>query len=127
MSVTFYIAGEEIDFEADWPRDDDPSPKFLNLANANAVDLLRWLGYETDGRDLYGALLPGDLRARCQRRLAPTPKNVSDDLPRAYVERHNAAGGRVIQCERQMGYLREKTTKLLAIAERAGDRPIVFD
>lgn len=113
MSVTFYVSGESPDYEAS-------VPNYLNLANANAADLLRWLGFEVD-EDLSGLLAPGDLRARCEQRLTSTPANVSQDLPRATIQREN-----VVQCGRAAGYLRARTAELLALALRAGDRVIEY-
>ena len=114
MSVTFTISGERADYE-------DPST-FINVGNANAADLLRWLGYECDGLDMVGAFAPGDLRARCLRRLDVSRfENVTDDLPRG-----SFTDGRFTSVGRDLGYLKGRTLELLALAERAGDRAIEF-
>jgi hypothetical protein len=67
-------------------------------------------------------LLPGDLRARCERRLDPARfENVTDDLPLgAFSE------GRLHSAGRSMGYLKDRTAELLEMAKRAGDRAIEF-
>lgn len=119
MSVTFHVCGETPEFET---ADDS----WLNISNVHAIELLRWLGYEVDPSELDGVLAPGDLRARCRRRLASTPENVASDLPRAGLDRVGRHGCRVIMPARDAGYLRSKAAVLLRIAERAGDRLIVY-
>ena len=108
MSVTFQIEGERADLET--------GANYLNLANGNAAELLRWLGLE-DGN--YGAIRSTDLAARCRRRLWPEKRNEDPG-------REGAENGRVIDCGRRAGYLPEKAADLLKLCERAGHRRIVW-
>ncbi len=104
MSVTFSARG--------YRSAANDTEAWINLANANAADLLEWLGYPRE--PLYGSLDARELAARCRRRLWPEARNVDPALP-SHVE------GRFIFCGRRPAYLRERTAELLAIAERAGD------
>lgn len=125
MSITFTVEGERANYDEVF--DHGAEPNYLNLANQNAWDLLRFLGFELD-EDLAcsGVLLPGDLRTRCVRRLSDSPVNFSDDLARAQVDIHPEDQCRQIRCGRSAGYLRDRAAELLKLAERAGDRPIVY-
>jgi hypothetical protein len=86
----------------------------MNLANANALELLAWLGVE---QDWCGTLDAADLAARCRRRLWDESRN--HDPMRPAESWSGAQGCRVIVAERREGYLREQTGRLLAIAEQA--------
>lgn len=90
----------------------------LNVANDNAIDLLRWLGFPVKGdSELYGSAPASDIEARCRRRLWPEARNEDPELP-GYVERAPGAAT-LINCGRRPGYLREKTERLLAMATEA--------
>jgi hypothetical protein len=151
MSVQFIISGENPNFDADacpvcvdgeWQtcracdgsgfsadyRAGKITPRnFVDMTNVHAVELLAWLGFEIDREDQpNGVLLPGDLRARCARRLASTPANVASDLPRAEHRSRGAKGARLLLPARRTGYLADKARALLELAERAGDRAITY-
>jgi hypothetical protein len=151
MSVQFYVAGEHTNAAEQLcsclrDGDADPScatcrgsgftdvePNYLDFSTSNAADLLRWLGYELDPEDgdVSGFLAPGDLRARCERRMRETPENFAEDLPKASWtgrgrDPMGLPGARVITCGRRAGYLRERTAELLALAVRAGDRFVEY-
>lgn len=153
MSTTFHVSGETPNFDADacpacrdgdWQACEDcdgsgfseayragrpTPPNYVNVGHGNVAELLRWLGYEVDADvATSGILLPGDLRARCMRRLASTPDNVATDLPRAGLSFGGPGTGhcRVIRGERRAGYLADKARELLALAERAGDRVVEY-
>jgi hypothetical protein len=83
MSVTFHTEGQGPDY-------DDPST-YLNLANANACELLEWLALP---RVLCGELDAHELAVRCRRRLWDIARN--HDPARAE--------GRLITCARRAGY-----------------------
>ncbi len=101
MSVTFSPRGYRIGVD---------DPRWLNLANMNARDLLYWLGYA--GMPLYGSLDATELKARCRRRLWNEARNFDPELPSRREQRLLIMG-------RRPGYLREKTAQLLVIAELA--------
>lgn len=106
MSITFFADAER---------------EGLNLSNVNAADLMRWLGYEPD---CCGSLEARELAARCRRRLWPEARNFDAALA-GEVQR---APGRAtfIYCGRRAGYLRERTSQLLALAESPGVTSIHF-
>jgi hypothetical protein len=146
MSITFIISGDRANFDADacpacangewqtclscdgsgfseaYRTGTTTAPNYVNVSEANAPDLLRWLGFEVDGRDMCGVIAPADLRARCERRLdASRFENVTDDLPKgAFSDCRFYSGGR------SMGYLAARTRDLLALATLAGDRAVVY-
>lgn len=93
----------------------------LNLSNVNACDLLRWLDYEPD---YAGELSARDLAARCRRRLWPEARNVDAAVPQ--TESRGARGARFIECGREAGYLRDRTERLLAVAQAAGDGLVYY-
>ena len=99
MSVTFWTG--------------DESAAGLNLSNANAADLLAWLGYERD--ELAGELAGSDLAARCRRRLWPEARNI--DPGRETVTHASPGCATVIECGRPQGYLRDRAAQLLKLAE----------
>ena len=103
MSVTFQIEGQRPDYE--------DGATFLNLANANACDLLAWLALPVEP---YGAVSARELAARCRRRLWEVERNHDPERP-AFEQ------GNFINCGRRPGYLRERTAELLRLAELAGD------
>lgn len=78
----------------------------LSLPRAEGLDLLEWLGL---GRPEFGALSGRKLAPLCRRRLWPMPRNL------------DAARG-----DRPRGTLRMLTAQLLDLAERAGERPVMF-
>jgi hypothetical protein len=108
MSVTFSIAGE---------RAADDEDRYVNLNNANAADVLRWLGLPA--ADLYGEVPARELGALCRRRLWDEARN-HDDGVRPY-ELTGAQGARAIFFGREPGYLRRRAADLLALAELAGE------
>jgi hypothetical protein len=117
VSVTFRSRSIEIDL-AD-------ASTYLNVANINAGDLLRWLSlpaYDEHGC-LCGELPAAELSARCRRRLWPEARNF--DPARAATDFQVPGRARVIDCGRPEGYLRERTEQLLALCER--DRESIID
>lgn len=110
MSITFNIEGERSDLET--------GANYLNLADPNARDLLRWLGLDVKGWS-FGSIPSADLAARCRRRLWPEARN--EDPGIEGYER-----GCVINCGRRAGYLPEKAEALLKLCELAKGRRIVW-
>lgn len=78
----------------------------LTLPRSEGLDLLEWLGL---GRPEFGALSGLELAPLCRRRLWPMPRNL------------DPARG-----ERPRGTLRMRTAQLLALAEQAGTRAVMF-
>lgn len=117
MSVDFHVEGEHFDPEA--PQD---HAVWINLCNANARDLLDWLGIPH--QDLCGQIKGTELAAKCQRRLWNEPRN--HDPGKITVEEETPGGARVIQCGRDRDYLWARTHWLLSMAERAGERLVLF-
>jgi hypothetical protein len=113
MSVTFHVEHENPDFDGD---------NFLNLANANARDLLGWLGY--DPNELSGRIPGPQLARRCRERLRLIVGNV--DPGRPTTERRGETGCRVVFFGRHQGYLYDRCEQLLRLAEQAGERAIVY-
>ena len=95
----------------------------LNLATSHAEELLRWLGYEKAG-DFVGELDARDLAARCRRRLWNHPRNQDPARPEQVRERLGRPT--LVIPGRPAGYLRLRVEELLQLAERAGDRAIVY-
>lgn len=110
MSVTFQIEGERADLET--------GANYVNLADDNAVEVLRWLGLDVNGWR-YGNIPSADLAARCRRRLWPETRNEDPG-------REGSEHGCVIDCGRRAGYLPEKASALLKLCERAKGRKIVW-
>ncbi len=115
MSVTFHIAGTRPDFA-------DEST-YVNLANLNAAQLLRWL--DLDSEFLYGEIAARELAARCRRRLWDVSRNHDRSLPPRNFR--GAKGARYLSLPRRAGYLRERTAELLALACRAGCGAVVWN
>lgn len=110
MSVTFSLG-----------REDERS---LNLAQLNAIDLLRWLGIPVrDETDLYGSMPASELAARCRRRLWDEPRNYDPELPGSTTQ--VPGGPVVVSIGRRAGYLREKTEALLALVDGAAADAVV--
>lgn len=110
MSVTFSLAAAD--------------SRSINLANLNAIDLLRWLGIGVESEaDLVGEMRATEIAARCRRRLWDEARNYDPALPESVV----AVPGRpvIISCGRREGYLRERTEELLAISESAAPGDVV--
>lgn len=78
----------------------------MALPRAEGLDLLEWLGL---GRPEFGALTGRKLAPLCRRRLWPMPRNL------------DPARG-----DRPRGTLRMRTAQLLALAEQAGERVVMF-
>lgn len=110
MSVTFYVEGER----PDWQR----GGSFLSLSNANARDLLDRLGYREMA--LWGEISARDLAARCRRRLWDIGRNHGPALAEGLE-------GNAVALGHPTDYLRERSARLLRLAERAGSRSIQFD
>jgi hypothetical protein len=115
MSVTFHIKGQRPDYER--------GGNYLNLANTNARDLLRWLGF--DATDLWGDLPAPLVARRCRERLRLIAGNI--DPAKAPRESGGNDGARCVYFGRAEGYLHDRCEELLALAEAAGDGEIVFD
>jgi hypothetical protein len=93
----------------------------VNLCNANAFDLLQWLGLTPAS---LGDFPARELAARCRRRLWDEARNHDPAL--AADDRLAALGGpaggaQVVMQDRRPGYLRHQTERLLAVAQAAGD------
>lgn len=120
MSVQFDIVGQE------WPADADgyrepPAAMFVNIANANAQDFLRWARFP-DTR-LYGQLPARELAALLRRRLWPEHRTKDDDGIPASVD-HAPGTPIIVNFGREPGRLTRYAERLLALAEFAGDRTI---
>lgn len=108
MSITFTIEGRRHGC-------DDPfaCPECcrleLNVSNVNGLDLLDWLGLSAE---YCGEVDASELAARCRRRLWDEPRNLDAGIPASM-------DGRIILCGRSPGYLRERTSQLLVIADAA--------
>jgi hypothetical protein len=111
MSVTFSVEGERHELEE--------YEKYLNFSNQNTQVLLDWLGVPHD--HLYGSIKGTELAAKCRRRLWPESRNV--DVGTQTEEEYD---GRLIRFGRPPGYLPERTAQLLQLAERAGEKNVVF-
>jgi len=100
---------------------EDCTDTSLNLGNSNAYDLIRWLDLPVD----YSGEIGGpELAARCRRRLWDVDRNHD-----AAIEGYEHGGdghARQVYLGRRPGYLRERTANLLRLAEKAGDRPVVW-
>lgn len=88
----------------------------MNLSNTNAMDLMRWLGLPADE---YGAVKATEVAAKCQRRLWDVARNHDEGKP-------FQQDGRVIFMARDPGYLREKTERLLKLAQEAGNDLVIW-
>jgi hypothetical protein len=149
MSITFYI-GEERDDGAIWPaescdcsrrwcdacdaawaKDLDAPDQFscdvcdseINMSNANAGDLLVWVGLPNE---YCGNVSASDLAPILRRRLWDESRN--HDAATSGEESGGPGTGqcRMISMGRTSGYLRQRCEQLLATCERAGDRLIVW-
>lgn len=90
----------------------------INISNVNARSVIAWLGLPDD--DLCGAVPARELAARCRRRLWDEPRNHDPALPGGVEV--GALGALLVDGGRPAGYLRRQVERLLALAERAGDR-----
>ena len=123
MSVQFDIAGME------WPPDscgcsEPPAHMFLQLANVNAMDFLRWIGLEHE--KLYGQIAARHLAALLRRRLWPARRGQDDDgFPAFHIQEPGQVT--VICAGRPAGRLAEYAVRLLALAEFAGDGVVTWD
>lgn len=139
MSITFHSDNHKCDCGNRWMMDcepfgddvaDWPEPYYchvcteleMNLANENAYDLMRWLDLTAD---CYGETRATELAARCRRRLWDEARN--HDTGREAYEEKVVNGPRFVVMGRMPGYLREKTEKLLKIAEAAGEGMVLWD
>ena len=146
MSITFYASqldkkrGDHVpmfscdcsdrwcdDCDIAWNKGEDDPPLYtceqceteINLSNANAANLLSWLGVELS---LFDTIDARTLAAKCRRRLWDEKRNHDAAIP-GYTDK---APGRstLIYNGRSSGYLREKTYLILAIALKAGDHSV---
>jgi hypothetical protein len=83
----------------------------LNMANANALDLLQWVGIPLD---YCGAVKATELAAACRRRLWDEPRNHDKEITPVNTGNYTDFG-------READYLRRRTADLLKVAEKAGD------
>lgn len=91
----------------------------LNLCNANAADLLAWLDLPCE--ELYGQAPAREVAAKCRRRLWDIPRNHDAALDEIQLSERAVVSGR------PAGYLREKTQRLLKLAEMIGDGELRWD
>ena len=95
----------------------------INMANGNALDLLRWLGLTVD---YCGDVPAKELAPILRRRLWDESRNHD-----AAIAGEESGGPGTKQCKlfsmgRGAGYLRQRCEQLLATCERAGDKLIVW-
>jgi len=121
------------DCDAAWKLDQDTPEMYscdicdaeINMANGNALDLLRWLNLTVD---YCGEIPAKELAPMLRRRLWDVERN--HDAPMSNDERAESMGlensDRFITMGREGGYLRQRCEQLLATCERAGDRLIVW-
>lgn len=100
MSVTFTLRGHK--------------NQELNLANANARDLLEWLRVPHDP-SLYGVLPAKDLAVLCRRRL--WPEFSSRDTGRETVIDQRPGMATIVLGGRDPDYLQRRTRQLLELCE----------
>ncbi len=95
----------------------------INLANGNALDLMRWLDVEAD---YCGTVDARELAAKCRRRLWNESRNHDPAMTgEQFAERLGVEQSpRLIICDRRPDYLREQTERMLALAEKAGENSI---
>lgn len=139
MSITFRTSNHTCDCSRRWLRECEvvghdmslwPEPYScdicvnleMNLANMNAGELLRWLDLECVP---YGEAPAREVAAKCRRRLWDEPRNHDAGLPAEEIKEPGYV--QVFICGRDPGYLREKTAKLLKIAEAAGEGLVLWD
>jgi hypothetical protein len=124
MSVTFYGA------QVLW---DDPYDSNsvqlgaldLNICNANARMLIRWLGVDTDNSDgLCGKIDPHELKGRCVMALA-VGGTFSDDGIAATQDGGPGTGhATFIDCGVRPGYFAEKAAILVDICDEAIEKEL---
>ena len=117
MSIQFDIRGH------DWPVDADgcaepPANMFLNIAEVNARDFLRWIGL--DATELIGEISARELAPILRRRLWPERVSDGDDELPVTVELLPSAAI-LIDLGRPAGRLAQYAQRLLHLAEFAGD------
>lgn len=100
-----------------WGLQAAPCGSELNLHASGAADLFRALGLSSEP---YGNIRARELRAACDRLLSGSTLTRDDQ-----AGRFGKAGTRWIEPARRPGYLREKTTELRSIADRAGDLGVI--
>lgn len=108
QKIRFMVAGD-LDYSENRPE------TFIQLAEADSNDLLKWLWLPASD---FGYVAASDLAARCRRRLWPLPRNYDAGIP----ARQESSNGtvRLVVSGREPGYLRARTEELLKLAERAG-------
>lgn len=95
----------------------------INLANDNALDLLRWLSLPVD----YCGDVPAmELAPILRRRLWDESRNHDSALASEESGGPGTGQCRLISMGRDSGYLRRQCERLLATCDRAGDRLIVW-
>ena len=119
------------DCDAAWAADQDSPEMYsceicdaeINMANDNALDLLRWLGLTVD----YCGDVPAlELAPILRRRLWDVDRNHDAAIPGEQTGGPGTEECKMIYNGREPGYLRQRCEQLLATCERAGDRLIVW-
>ena len=149
MSITFFIGvrnevegytepAESCDCTRRWCDDCDACPADqsypemysceicdaeINLANGNALDLLRWLGLTVD---YCGEVSAKELAPVLRRRLWDESRNHDAAISGEESGGPGTGQCRMISVGRDPGYLRRQCERLLATCERAGERLIVW-
>lgn len=96
-----------------------PSGSELNLTSA--AELMHALGLSPEP---CGSIRARELRTACDRLLSGNAL-ARDDQAGQFGEASTGNGARWIRFARRAGYLREKTTELRALADRAGDLGVI--
>lgn len=108
MSVAFYVVGRE----PDWEGGGGP---YVDLANANARELLALVGFYND--DLCGRANCRAFRRACETALA----RAGSDAARLGSVSTGALGCTVVDGGREAGYTTRKLTALRDLAATGGD------
>lgn len=118
MSITIQVEGSRY-CDADGNPDDSVG---MNLANANARDLLDWIGYgDVDLWTGSGLLLARDVAVQCRQSLRLCAGNVDRARPSASSGGPGTGRCRIVVAGRREGYLMDRVEQLLVLAEKAGD------
>jgi hypothetical protein len=114
MSVTFSVQGVRSNLET--------GEGYVNLANANARELLQWLDLDDDP-SLLGECKASELRARCMRRLWDVKRNHDPARDGSYSQEPGHAA--FIVGGRAPDYLRGKCAALLALIKDVPDETLI--
>jgi len=129
MSVSFWPAIDETGKPyVSWDAVEDAT---INLANANARDLLVYLGFLDTEDLLYGSHSVQDLRAKCARKLWDEVRNKDPSIP-AWNSKTSKEpppailgdlmgikGPRVVYAGRRPNYLQDRCKALLKVCDWA--------